>query len=210
MLTTSPFEIRVGFQLPDENWEERVRKALPASWQFSLTETADYFFTLEQPERGHYLWRLGSQELSSTSIDESLSVLRQEVQSSLSRFSLKYLFLRGTVLQQGTRTILLTGAIENSGLLVLGQDGLLRAFEEPQQPLQIHAMVRVETGHTAGLEPTSPAQLAGQLFQESPTPLREIGDWLKIIANMARTLPCYRWTSSQNQSLPDLPTLATT
>ena len=210
MLTTSPFGVTVGFQLPDENWTERVRQALPASWQFSLTETPDYYFTLEEYGSDHYLWRLGSQQLSSTSVAESLKLLRQEVQSSLSRFSLKYLFLRGTVLQQGTRTILLTGATEDSGLLALAQDGLLRAFEEPQLPLQIYAMVRVERGVAASLEPTSPAQLAGQLFQESPTPLREIGDWLKVIADMARTLPCYRWTISRNQSLSDLPILAAT
>ncbi len=205
VLTTSPFVISVGFQFSDEKWEKLVRSALPSSWEFKHSDKPDLHLTLQETDGDDCLWHFGS-------IQFPVSSLGQQVQSALSRFSLQFLFLRAARYRQGPRTILLAGDLVYAAplldvtpsFLVLGQDGLLRTYENPKETFGVEAMVWVETGSEAAAEPTSAAQLASRLFQESPTPLREENDWLKIVARLARSVGCYRWTIPAESTRADL------
>lgn len=214
MLTVKPFDVTLGFELPDSSWEDRLRGALPRGWRFEeVISPPPLHFTLEQAEAGEFAWSLGSTRRLSGSSDEGLEMLAAEVQSTLAKFSLDYLFLRASAFRrQGDTCVLLLGDSHHMGskldrMLALDLNGSVRSYAEPDHPLEIRALVQIEEGPELVLEPSSPAQLAARLFQESPTPLREIGGWLTLVARLTRELPCYRLTVPADVSADRLDSL---
>lgn len=201
ILSVAPFGRPLGFWVAEAYLSHELRKIFPPDWVVEYCDSIDFFYSLEQVGQ-EYLWRFGLREIQACPLANCLAALREDLQVTLPLLSQDHLFLHGCLGPKAPGTVLLTGESNraksllrqeaDSLLLALGQDQLLRTYQDPTKGHAVQAIALLEDGPELQIEAMSAAHLASRIFKMSPTPLQQNQPWLRVVGTLVRSVRCFR------------------